>query len=217
MSAVRKLFDQCREPKGAFGRFWLWNMNLRHSPLTDWGLAHLAVDKHHTVLDIGCGGGRTIRKLSAMASEGKVYGIDHSEASVLSASRTNAKAMQQGRVEIQKGSVSHLPFPNDTFDAVTAVETHYFWPDLNADMREVLRVLKPGGKFIVIAEAYRGGKHDHLLEKLGGFTGMKVLSATEHNELMRNAGYSDVQVFEKYEKGWLCSVGGKSAVTAGSK
>ena len=51
-----------------------------------------------------------------------------------------------------------MPFPDGVFDLVTAVETHYFWPDMAADMREVFRVLKPGGGFILIAEAYKGAK-----------------------------------------------------------
>ena len=58
--------------------------------------------------------------------------------------------------------MSKLPFPDGMFDLVTAVETHYYWPDLVADMREVLRVLKPGGTFVLIAEAYKdGGGLDH--------------------------------------------------------
>lgn len=42
------------------------------------------------------------------------------------------------------------------FDLVTAVETHFWWPNLQADMREIFRVLKAGGKLIVIAEVYKG-------------------------------------------------------------
>ena len=45
------------------------------------------------------------------------------------------------------------------FDLVTAVETHFFWPDLPNDVREVLRVLKPGGTFLLIAEVYRGRQY----------------------------------------------------------
>jgi len=53
--------------------------------------------------------------------------------------------------------VSALPFPDRTFDVVTAVETRYYWPDLQANVQEILRVLKPGGTFALIAETYRGG------------------------------------------------------------
>ena len=55
--------------------------------------------------------------------------------------QTNKKLIEAGRAEIHQASVSKLPFPNDQFDLVTAVETQYYWPDLVNDMREILRVL----------------------------------------------------------------------------
>ena len=116
-----------------------------------------------------------------------------------------------GRVAILQGSVSTLPFPDHMFDLVTAVETHFFWPDLVADMHEVLRVLKPSGKLIVIAEAYKGGKHDKALQKLAGLMNMALLSVNEYRELFSRAGYSDVQIFEDYNKGWICGIGTKPA------
>ena len=117
-----------------------------------------------------------------------------------------------GRVEIRHDSVSQLPFSNNMFDLATAVETHFFWPDLPADMQEVLRVLKPGGTLIIIAEAYKGGKYDKTLQKLVGlFNNFAYLNVNEHKELFTKAGYSDVQIFEEYNKGWLCGVGTKPA------
>ena len=58
-------------------------MNLSHSKLTDWGLAHISIENHDTILDVGCGGGRTVSKLAAIANQGKVYGVDYSEESVV--------------------------------------------------------------------------------------------------------------------------------------
>jgi len=113
--------------------------------------------------------------------------------------------------------VSQLPFPDQMFDLATAVETHYYWPDLNADMQEVLRVLKPGGALIVIAEAYKGGKYDRLLqnlERLRGMMNYAHLTVSEHSDLLSKAGYSDVQLFEEYDKGWLCAVGRKGELDA---
>jgi ubiquinone/menaquinone biosynthesis C-methylase UbiE len=214
MSLQNRLLSQFRKPTGWLGRFNLWTMNRRHSKLTDWGLTHISIASHDTILDVGCGGGRTIHKLAAIAPEGKVYGIDHSEASVAACRRTNRYAIQMGRVEVRHGSVSHLPFSDEMFDLVTAVETHFYWPDLPADMREVLRVLKPGGTLVIIAEAYKGGKHDKMLQRFAdamkplGFT---HLSVDEHRALFTNAGYSDVQVIEDYDKGWLCGIGRKSS------
>ncbi len=148
--------NQCQQPTGWLGRLILWNMNARHSRVTDWGLSHIAIAKRDNVLDVGCGGGRTVSKLAAIASEGKVYGIDHSKESVAVATGTNKQWIAIGRVEIREASVSQLPFSEHRFDVVTAIETHFWWPDLHAGIREILRVLKPGGMLIVVAEIYKG-------------------------------------------------------------
>jgi ubiquinone/menaquinone biosynthesis C-methylase UbiE len=208
--------NQCSKPTGWFGRFTLWRMNLSHSKLTDWGLQYVSIGNQHSILDIGCGGGRTVRKLAAMAAQGKVYGIDHSEESVTAASRTNARLIDTGGVEIRLGSVSELPFPDGMFDVITAVETHFWWPKLQSDMREVFRVTKPGGTLILIAEIYKGANTiaARILEKRATETGMTLLSVDEHRELLGKAGYSDVEIIEKKDKGWICAVGRKPMTTS---
>lgn len=204
---------QCQKPTGLLGRFVLWNMNSHHSKVTDWGLSHISIEKHDSVLDVGCGGGRTVNKLSTMATEGKVYGVDFSKDSVAFAKRINRELIKGGRVEICEGSVSQLPFASDMFDLVTAVETHFWWPDLENDMREVLRVTKPGGRLIIIAEIYGGAQTRvaRLAEKYLPFSGMKLLTIDQHRELLTSAGYEDVQVATDLGKGWICCIGRKPA------
>jgi ubiquinone/menaquinone biosynthesis C-methylase UbiE len=204
--------NQCQKPAGLLGRFVLWNMNSRHSKVTDWGLAHISIDNRDTNLDAGCGGGRTVNKLAAIASQGKVYGVDFSGASVAFARRINKQWIDADRVEIREASVSQLPFSEHVFDLVVAVETHFWWADLPSDMREVLRVLKPGGVFIIIAEVYKGANTvtAKLAEKYALLSGMKLLTANEHRELFANAGYSDIQIIEEPGKGWICGIGKKS-------
>jgi len=203
--------NQCQKPTGWLGRFVLWNMNWQHSKVTDWGLSHISIDRHATVLDVGCGGGRTVSKLAAIASEGRVYGVDFSKESVAVAKKTNRQWISMARVEIREGDVSHLPFSEDVFDLITAVETHFWWPDLPADTRELLRVLKPGGELVIIAEIYAGAKTKtaKLAEKYLPMSGMRLLSVNEHRELLANAGYSEVQVIEEPSKGWICCIGRK--------
>jgi ubiquinone/menaquinone biosynthesis C-methylase UbiE len=186
-------------------------MNSGHSKLTDWGLEHISIENHHTILDVGCGGGRTVGKLAAIATQGKVYGVDYSDESVAATKRTNARWIDLGRVQIRHGSVSQLPFPDGMFDLVTAVETHFWWPNLPGDIREVFRVLKPGGTLVLIAEIYKGKNTmaAKLAEKYASRTGMTLLSVDEHRELFANAGYSNVQVVEERGKGWICGIGRK--------
>jgi len=210
--AARKVpVTQCSKPSGWMGRFSLWRMNASHSGVTDWGLKHVSIQKHFHILDIGCGGGRTVSKLATIATDGRVYGVDYSEASVAAATKTNSQSIASGRVEIRLGSVSQLPFPDGMFDLITAVETHFWWPNLSADMREIFRVLKPGGTLILIAEIYKGANTtvSKFGEKFAKQSGMTLLSANEHRELFANAGYSDIQVIEERKKTWICAIGRK--------
>lgn len=207
---------QCQKPRGWLGRFELWRMNLSHSKLTDWGLSHVSVAPNFTILDVGCGGGRTVSKLAALTTQGKVYGVDFSNASVAASQKTNARWIAVGRAEIREGSVSQLPFPDATFDLVTAVETHFWWPDLPADMREVFRVTKPGGAIILIAEIYKGANTmaARILENRASLVGMTLLTVDEHRELLATAGFSDIQVVTEHAKSWICVTGKKPIASA---
>src|SRR5262249_1164596 len=157
------LFKQVRRPDPFAGRLFLWMMNRSHSHLTDWGLKHVRIEGQFAILDVGCGGGRTIQKLAALAHDGTVDGVDYASCSVAASSAKNAELIRAGRVQIQQASVSRLPFPENKFDLVTAVETQYYWPDLTNDMREILRVLKPGGTLLILAEVYRKGARNKML------------------------------------------------------
>lgn len=207
--------NQCQKPQGWLGRIFLWNMNSRHSRVTDWGLSHVDIEKQYTILDVGCGGGRTLSKLAAEAIEGRVYGVDHSQESVSTSQKTNAKWIALGRVEIRLGSVSHLPFADEMFDLATAVETHFWWSNLQQDMREISRVLKVGGKLVLIAEVYKGASStmSRLIEKHAPKTGLLLLDVQEHRELFANAGFSQIEITTQPEKGWICAVGTKVPVS----
>jgi ubiquinone/menaquinone biosynthesis C-methylase UbiE len=201
---------QCRKPSGALGRVLARRMNASHDALTRWGLSHLANGSRANVLDVGCGGGRTIETLLSRATEGRVFGVDYSPASVAVARERNRSSIERGRVQIHEGSVSSLPFPDETFCLVTAVETHYYWPDLNTDMREVMRVLKSGGAFMIIAETYRGRRNDWLYRPvMRGVLRANYLTPEAHRRLLSDAGYRDVEVFEEKARGWICAVGYK--------
>jgi ubiquinone/menaquinone biosynthesis C-methylase UbiE len=203
------ILNQVRKPTKWVGRFFLWIMNFSHSRLTDWGLLHVQIEKHGTILDVGCGGGRTIQKLAALAAEGKVYGVDYAKGSVAASRAKNAQLIKAGRVEIKQASVSQLPFPENQFDLVTAIETQYYWPDLVKDMQEILRVLKPGGKLIVIAESYKRGAYNWLQRPVMKLLKSSNLGVDEHRNLFSSAGYTEIQIFEENNRGWICGIGRK--------
>jgi SAM-dependent methyltransferase len=206
---TQRRLTNARKPTGRLGRLLIRAMNISHYRLTNWGLSHLSIRKQDTILDIGCGGGGTVHKLAKIATNGKVYGIDFSDESVMVSRMTNKQFVQMGRVEIQQSSVSCLPFSDNMFDLVTAVNTHNYWPDLSTDMKEILRVLKPSGKLIIIGSVYEGGKYDKRNQKYAELIEIAFLSVNELRDLFLKAGYSEVQMFEKYHRSWICGIGRK--------
>ena len=104
------------------------------------------------------------------------------------------------------GSVSTLPFQNDMFDFATAFETLYFWPDMHGDLKEVQRVLKPGGALLIVNAAYgheKFAKRNARVEKYGDFT---LHTPEELRGVLTDAGYSDVTVHEAVKKNWIAIV-----------
>lgn len=177
--------------------------------MTDWGLSHVSIESRFKVLDVGCGGGATVQKLATIVKDGMVYGVDYADGSIAVSRGLNSELIEAGRVVIQKATVSQLPFADATFDLATAIETQYYWPDLRGDMREVLRVLKAGGKLVVIAETYKGGKYDWLKWPAMWLLRSSHLSVNDHRQLFASAGYVNVEIFEEKGRGWICAVGTK--------
>jgi ubiquinone/menaquinone biosynthesis C-methylase UbiE len=209
------LVRQCRKPTWLPGRLFAQMMNSTHFAMTKWALTHLPLATDSVILDVGCGGGRTIQQLALLAPAGRVSGIDYSAASVDVARRTNASAIAASRVDIRVGSVSSMPYADASFDAVTAVETHYYWPNLPTDLREIRRVLRPGGRVAIVAEAYRGKRFGAAEVLVMRVLGSKLLTIDEHRAAFLAAGFSAVEVFEEKKKGWLCVVGEKGAENVG--
>lgn len=200
------LLRQCRRPSGVLGARVAVAMNIAHGRLTEWGLTHVEIAPTATLLDIGCGGGRTVQTLAALAPHGRVCGVDYSLASVATSRRTNADAISSGRVLIALASVAALPFGDATFDVVTAIETHYYWPDLDANMREVFRVLKPSGTFVLIAETVRDGQPNPLYRIMMPLLGAAHLTAADHRQLLTRAGLRNV-IVDVRKNGWICATG----------
>jgi SAM-dependent methyltransferase len=125
---------------------------------------------------------------------GKVCGLDYSEISVAKTAKLNRKAVLSGRAEIRQGSVSQNPWPNNTFDMVTAFETVYFWPDFLNDLREVRRVLKPGGRFFICNEMNVPEKGPVPYEYWIKTLDLKTYTAAQFKDLLGQAGFADITI-----------------------
>lgn len=138
--------------------FW-WHVDFLALMARRWRL-----DEVHAMLDVGCGlghWGRLLRPL--LAPDARVWGIDPEPEWVTQAAE---RADQPGAYTYGTASADALPFPDDTFDMVTCQTVLIHVPDLAAALREMHRVLRPGG-LLAVAEpnnlAHAGGAAFYLI------------------------------------------------------
>ena len=192
-----------RRPEGEAGRAMLARMNESHARLVDWGLSHIDLHAGDTVLDIGCGGGNTLARMAERITEGHLVGIDYAETSVEASRAFNAPLIEAGRMEILHGSVEHLPFADEYFDAVVTVESFYFWPNPEECLKEVARVIKKGGTFLLLAEIYeRDDLPESIREKIAGYA-LTNPTPEEFERLFRAAGFAVVETHFKEGEYWI--------------
>jgi ubiquinone/menaquinone biosynthesis C-methylase UbiE len=209
MGFMERLVRQCRKPTGLFGRFVGMGMNTGHGRLRLWGMSHVSINPGAFILDVGCGGGKGVQEMARVASDGKVLGIDYSEEMVKLARKINKKSVENGQVQIVHGSVSSLPFSDGMFNLVTAFETYYFWTNLIDDLKEIWRVLKPGGTLLIGNEVYRHEKFEKRNSKWAEWGDMMLHTPEEYREFLTKAGYLDVAIYGLPEKNWITALAKK--------
>ena len=196
--------SQFSRPSSLMGRLLLRSMNIGHGRLHQWGLKAAGIQLTDRVLDVGCGGGKAISRILEETRR-EVAGVDHSSEAVKTARSVNRAAVSSGRLRIVESSVESLPFRDGFFDVVTAFETTYFWPELQAGLTEIHRVLNRGGRLVIANEfadrAAAGAWADRL--------NMHVPDSEALAGAAYEAGFLMVDVSVHPHNGWLRLVAAK--------
>ena len=185
-------------PSSLTGRLLLRSMNIGHARLHRWGLKAAGIQPSDKVLDVGCGGGKALARILAQTRR-EVAGIDHSPEAVETSRRVNRAAVASGRLRVLQGSVDDLPFRDGFFDAVTAFETTYFWPDLQAGLIEIRRVLSPGGRLVITNEYADRPAAGQWADRLG----MNIPDSDALTGLAHEAGFLTADISLHPRHGWL--------------
>ena len=190
-------------PTGQAGQQMLMRMAESHRQVTDWGLSFADIKDGESVLDVGCGSGMAIKRIADKYERVNVYGIDYSETSTALSKENLSKYIEDGRAHISCASVEELPYEDESFDAVYTVESFYFWPDHIKGLKEIKRVLIPGGKFLLIADIYDTSDLDaHQRENIKKYN-LYNPTLEKFEQLLKDAGYTDVEVHTKEGTTWV--------------
>jgi ubiquinone/menaquinone biosynthesis C-methylase UbiE len=187
---VRFIASQLRRPHGWFGSLVLSPvMNRMNRQIVESTLAVLQVRPEHQVLEIGFGGGLALQRLAQLLSAGRVTGVDNSPDVVQRAQRKFRHAIAAGRMRLEAGEVSRLPFGDTEFDRVFTVNTIYFWPDTLQGLEEIRRVLKNGG-LATVGLRSREKMEKHAVSRYN----FRLFSGEEVAGLMKQAGFRNIKV-----------------------
>lgn len=164
------------------------SMEKEHRPIVEPMLALIEFGPKETVLDVGCGGGWLVRELAARVPAGRIVGMDVSDEMLAHAERASAEVRH---VEFVRGSVDAIPREANSFDKIVSVESSYYWPDPAAGIREIFRVLRPGGSVWILINYYRDNPYCHQWGKILKIPA-HLLSGDEWADLFRKAGFTNV-------------------------
>jgi ubiquinone/menaquinone biosynthesis C-methylase UbiE len=151
---MRPLFEQFARPSGWLGRL-AGSLMSKGADDDRWLVDLLDVQAEDRVLEVGFGPGVAVELIAARATRGLVAGVDPSDVMVREASERNLQSVRAGRVQLRQGTVLELPFPDSSLTKELALHSIYFWPSLEQGLRELYRVLAPGGRLAIGVRMYQ--------------------------------------------------------------
>jgi len=181
---------QASHPRGIFGRLLARIMAMETVNVNRRVLDLLELEGGSRVLEVGFGHGRTLARVAELAPKGFVAGIDISGGMVQMAQRHNRDAIAKGLIEIKRASSNRIPYPDESFDRAYAVHTLYFWNDPLAHLREIRRITRVGGLFVLAF----GPKEDEHAVAAFPESVYRFYSIDEAQHFLSKAGFSNVSM-----------------------
>ena len=184
----RYIAAQCGKPQGIIGALITTMQNIVNAAMYRKAVSLVDVSANDKVLDIGYGNGHLLKKIYRK-NHADLYGIDISDDARAMALRRNTEARKAGKLHLRIGDCCNLPYRDDTFSAVTSINTIYFWSDTLRGLTEIRRTLKTGKSFYNILYT-----KDYLDKVQYTQTGFKKFEPKQLASLGKQAGFRKVSV-----------------------
>jgi SAM-dependent methyltransferase len=163
-------------------------MEKGHRPVGEQAIELMEIPAAARVLDAGCGSGWATRLMATKATAGRVVGIDIADEMVKLARETSSSF---SNIEFQVASAEKLPFSDAEFSHAFSMESLYYYADMPAALREIKRVLKPGGLFVTVVDLYQeNAPSQQWIEQLK--VPVQFLSIAEYRLLFERSGFLNV-------------------------
>ena len=186
MPAPAWIISQLGRPRGLFGRLLGRILNRANLPLNLHMVGALDLPPDAEVLEVGFGGGVALELIFRHAPDARVTGVERATDMLALVRRRFPDALRGGRLELVEASVEQLPLADGRFDAACSANCVYFWKDVDAGLRELARVIRPGGVLVLAINS------PEVLIAVGfAAQGLNTLSAEELAARMRSAGFGD--------------------------
>ena len=170
-------------------------MEKGHRPVGEQAIELMNVPGDARVLDVGCGNGWATRLLAAKARNGRVVGIDISDEMIRIA---RDSSLSLTNVEFRTASAAKLPFSDAEFTHAFSMESLYYYDDIPGALREIKRVLEPGGLFVTVVDLYQENVPSHQwIEQLK--VPVQLLSIADYRCLFEEAGFVNVRDQRLYD------------------
>lgn len=165
------------------------SMETGHRPVGEQAIELMSIPADARVLDVGCGSGWASRLMAAKALTGRVVGIDISDEMVRVARESSASF---SNVQFQIASAEKLPFDDGEFTHAFSMESLYYYADIPNALKEIKRVLGPGGLFACVVDLYQESRPSHQwIDQLK--VPVQLLSSAAYRKLFESAGFANVR------------------------
>lgn len=129
----------------SYDRHWMQRVIFEPVQRTVLELAGSEVPQPASILDVGCGTGRLLRSAALRFPAASLTGVDAASEMVKQAQALTP----DGAITFRQGRAEALPFADDAFDLIFSTLTFHHWGDQRGAIREVARVLAPGGRWLL--------------------------------------------------------------------